>query len=151
MPAMGDIDSLLLDYADRLQRALRHLRYSYKKVRRLPVDSAKLDDEQLETWESFSARFARVVDLFLTKYIRSAVLRSDPGFEGSLRDFVNHAEKLGLVESADRWMVIRELRNITAHEYTDEELTGFFRKCRGLAEEVLRIERVLGKPRKRRR
>lgn len=34
------------------------------------------------------------------------------GFSGSLRDFVNQAEKLGYIENAETWMGIRELRNI---------------------------------------
>ncbi len=146
---MGDIDLIQREYARKLKRALDHLRYSYKKVKGLPSDPSKLDDEQLETWEGFSARFARVVDLFLTKYLRSAVLKDDPGFDGTLRDFVNQGEKLGLIASADRWMAIRELRNITAHEYTDEELSDFFKKSRKQAEEVLRIENILAKTSRR--
>lgn len=142
---MDEIDQILQEYAKKLKKALGHLRYSYTKVRRLPADSSKLDEEQLETWESFSARFARVVDLFLTKYLRSSILRNDPGFEGTLRDFVNQGEKLKLIQSAERWMAIRELRNITAHEYTDEELTEYFKKSRSLTEEVLRIEKILAK------
>lgn len=146
---MDEIDHILREYAKKLEKALGHLRYSYKKVLRLPADSSKLDEEQLETWESFSARFARVVDLFLMKYLRSFVLRNDPGFEGSLRDFVNQGEKLRLIPSAERWMAIRELRNITAHEYTEEELTEYLKNLRALAEEVLRIGKILAKRRKR--
>ena len=149
MAIMGEIDHILLGHAQKLKKALDHLRYSHKKVRRLPADSGKLDEEQLETWESFSARFARVVDLFLTKYLRSRIFKDDPGFEGTLRDFVNQAEKLGLVDSAERWMAIRELRNITAHEYTDADLTGYFKKSRKLADEVLRIEKLLAKTAKK--
>ena len=99
---MAEIDRVSQEYAKKLKKALEHLRYSHNKVRRLPTDSSKLDEEQLETWESFSARFARVVDLFLTKYLRAVVLQDDPGFEGSLRDFVNQAEKIGLIGSAQR-------------------------------------------------
>jgi|CXWL01.1.fsa_nt_gi hypothetical protein len=149
MSVVSEIDHILLGHAQKLKKALEHLRYSHKKVRRLPADSAKLDEEQLETWESFSARFARVVDLFLTKYLRSRILKDDPGFEGTLRDFVNQAEKHGLIASADRWMAIRELRNITAHEYTDADLTDYFKKSRKLADEVLRIEKILTKTPKR--
>lgn len=146
---MADLDRVLRMHADKLRKALEHLRYSHRKVRRLPADPSKLDDEQLEAWEGFSARFARVVDVFLTRYVRSVVLRDDPGFEGTLRDFVNQAEKIGLIESAERWMAIRELRNIAAHEYTDQELAEYFTQSRKLADSVLRIERILGKTPKR--
>ncbi len=99
---MAAMNLVIQEYAKKLKKALEHLRYSHNKVRRLPADSSKLDEEQLETWESFAARFARVVDLFLTKYLRAVVLQDDPGFEGSLRDFVNQAEKIGLIGSAQR-------------------------------------------------
>jgi len=148
---MSEFDRLSQEYAKKLKKALDHLRYSHNKVRRLPTDSSKLDEEQLATWESFSARFSRVVDLFLTKYLRAVVLQDDPGFEGSLRDFVNQAEKIGLIASAQRWMAIRELRNITAHEYAEEELSGYLERARKLADELLRIEKILDKAKTRKR
>jgi hypothetical protein len=92
-----------------------------------------------------------VVDLFLTKYLRAVVLQDDPGFEGSLRDFVNQAEKIRLIGSAQRWMAIRELRNITAYEYAEEELSGYFERTRKLAGELLRIEKILDKAKTRKR
>ena len=91
---MSGIEEILKGYGEKLRKALKHLRYSYNKVRCIPADPSKLDEEQLAAWESFSARFARVVDLFLTKYLRALVLKNDPGFEGSLRDFANQVEKL---------------------------------------------------------
>lgn len=148
---MSEFDRLSQEYAKKLKKALEHLRYSRDKVRRLPTDASKLDEEQLETWESFSARFSRVVDLFLTKYLRAVVLQDDPGFEGSLRDFVNQAEKIGLIASAQRWMAIRELRNITAHEYAEEELSGYFEQARKLADELLRVDAILDKAKTRKR
>ena len=54
----------------------------------------------------------------------------DPGFSGTLRDFVNQGEKLKLFDSADQWMAIRELRNISAHEYSDKDLVGFFKRLK---------------------
>ncbi len=148
---MTEIDRMSQEYAKKLKKALGHLRYSHKKILRLPTAPSKLDEEQLETWESFSARFARVVDLFLTKYLRAVVLQDDPGFDGSLRDFVNQAEKIGLISSARRWMAIRELRNITAHEYADEDLSGYFEQTRKLTGELLRVEKILNQPRPRKK
>ena len=99
-----------------------------------------MDDEILETWESFTARFSRVVNLFLTKLLRCLVLRNDPGFEGTLRDFVNQGEKLGLVESANQWMTFRGFRNIIAHEYEEDELKQNFEDLRRLTPVVIAIE-----------
>lgn len=110
----------------KIEKALIHLEYSYKKVKLLPTNPSLLDEESLETWESFSARFSRVVDLFLTKYIRTSVLIKDPGFEGSFIDFLNQAEKLLLIENSEEWLSLRALRNITVHDYSEEELQEYF-------------------------
>jgi hypothetical protein len=95
-----NLQALCQTYKIKLDKALQYLNYSFEKVKILPTNPESLDPESLETWESFSARFSRVADLFLTKYLKSYILAQDPGFEGSIRDFVNQAEKLGLIDSA---------------------------------------------------
>lgn len=127
---MPDIPAYIANQKSRLKKALAHLEYSYNKVKKLPVNPEQLDDETLEVWESFAARFGRVADIFLTKYLRSLILLEDPGFSGSLRDFVNQGEKLGYIKKADTWMGIRELRNIATYEYTDKDLAAFFQRLR---------------------
>lgn len=140
---MTDYQALLQQQHDKLNKALGHLDYSYKKVSALSTEEDKLDEETLETWESFCARFTRVVDLFLTKYLRTFVLEQDPGFTGSLRDFVNQGEKFDLLKDAKNWMRIRELRNITAHEYTSEDLAKFLETLREYARQRLSLKTSL--------
>lgn len=140
---MTDFDEILGGYQQRLDKALTHLRYSAKKVALLASSPAALGEEELETWESFATRHARVVDLFLTKYLRAYVLRDDPGFSGSLRDFANQGEKLGLIDSADDWMALRELRNVVAHEYSDHDAEAFFRTLRDSAARLLALSEKL--------
>ena len=89
-----------------------------------------MDEEQLETWESFAARFGRVSDIFLTRYLRSRVLEEDPGFSGTLRDFLLKAEKMNLIDDTTKWLSIRELRNLSTHEYGEEGLTKFYRSLK---------------------
>jgi hypothetical protein len=50
---------------------MKHLEYSYKKSKSLPMLDKEMDEEMLETWEGFSSRFARVVDLYTTKYLKT--------------------------------------------------------------------------------
>jgi hypothetical protein len=135
--------NLLTNYKEKLNKALSHLEYSYNKVKKLSNEADKLDDETLETWESFTARFSRVVDFFLTKYLRTYVLINDPGFNGSLRDFTNQGEKLNLIDNADDWMRYREYRNTISHEYTDEELSILFKNILNDAPHVLKIKKLL--------
>jgi hypothetical protein len=126
-------------YRRKVQKSLAHLQYSYDKVLLLSTDMTALDEETLETWESFTARFSRAVDLFLSKYLKAVVLENDPGFQGSLRDFVDQGEKLGVVDSADKWMELRKFRNLIAHEYEEEELGRIFREMRDLTPQILSV------------
>ncbi len=118
----NELENVLIE---ELKLGLQHLEYSYNKVTniaKLSTDPRKLDVEELETWESFVARFARVSDIFLSKYIRLKVLKEDPAYRGSFRDFLDMAEKINLISNSDEWMALRELRNKTAHEYTRDDL-----------------------------
>lgn len=114
---------LLQIYKSEFIDALSTLEHSWNKIkeRELPnIVIKNLDD--FETWEAFTARFARCTDIFLSKYIRLEVLRLDPGFRGEMRDYLDKAEKANLISSADKWMSVRELRNKISHEYTKEDI-----------------------------
>lgn len=137
---MTSYDKLLNNYRQKLLKALSHLEYSYRKIMMLPDDVSVLDEETLETWESFCARFARVSEIFLTRYLRSYILFTDPGFTGTLRDFVNQGEKLGLIDDSRAWMSIRELRNITSHDYSETDLTQFFIRLKNETPRLLAIK-----------
>jgi hypothetical protein len=128
----------------KLKKALAHLEYSYKKVVSLPTDVTKLDEEMLETWESFAARFGRVCDIFLSRYLRTLILIEDPGFSGTLRDFLNVGEKIGLIKDAKDWLALRELRNIASHEYSEKDLSIFLEALRNNCPKLLAISNMLG-------
>lgn len=110
-------------------KALSRLEYSYNKVKKLPINADAFDEETLEVWEGFTARFSRAVDLFLAKYLKACVLADDPGFQGSLRDFVDFGEKLGLVDSADKWMNLRGFRNLIAMNTKKKDWRKFLLTC----------------------
>ena len=116
-------------YRRYLLKALTYLEKSFSKAQKLPTRLDKCTDEDLETWESFTSRFARVVDIFLTKYICLMILKQDPGFEGTIKDYLNFAEKIG----------IREYRNIQAHDYTEESFDSFVTGLLHNTPELLKI------------
>lgn len=128
-----------INYTRKLKKALMHLSYSYQKILLLPTNPEVLDDETLETWEGFSARFARVVDLFITRYLRTLILIEDPGFNGTVRDILFFAEKKHWIEKAEDWLAVRELRNISAHDYTEKELGDFFQKIKHHTPQLLQL------------
>jgi len=137
---MTNYDALLSIQKRKLSKAIAHLTYSYNKIQNLIPDPNMPDEEAMETWESFASRFARVADMFLMQYLRTQIMSSDPGFSGSMRDFVNQGEKLGLLDNANAWMNIRELRNVVAHDYSEEELLYFFQKLRQECPRLLAIK-----------
>ena len=121
-----DYSKILADLTSELNLCLDHLQYSYGKVQKLKLSSASKDPDSLETYEALVARFARVTDIFIAKYLRSFSQKDDPAFQGSLVDTIHYAEKKGLIISAKVWIEIRELRNKISHEYATKDLKIIF-------------------------
>jgi hypothetical protein len=124
-------------------RALTHLEYSFKKVRDFDFTRLDWSEEELETLESFSSRFARSSDLIVSRLLRSLALASDPAFRGTLIDLLNFAEKQGWISSAKIWFRIRELRNVAAHEYTTEDLNKLLRELVQLTPVIFETQSLL--------
>lgn len=140
---MTDYQAILNETSGKLLKALDHLEYSYKKVQTLPDDLSSMDDEQMETWESFSSRFSRVSDIFIKQYLRAKVAIEEPGFKGTTRDYLNQAEKLSLIEDAQQWVHIRELGCVEDQEFENETLTNFFKTIKDKCPILLSIRNVI--------
>ena len=142
---MTDYKTLLNDVRNKLIKSITHLEFSYDKVQALTSNVLDMDDEMMETWESFSARFSRTSDIFLSRFVRTVILSGDPGFAGSLRDYVNKAEKLGLIDDAALWMEMRELRNVTVHDYNETTLSKIYERVRELAPKLIALKDIVNK------
>ncbi len=103
--------------------ALSTLAFSWNKLKEKNLPQLEQKNlEEFEAWEALTARFARTTDIFLSKYLRFLVLELDPGFRGEMRDLIDKGEKANIVSDADKWMAVRELRNMISHEYTREDI-----------------------------
>lgn len=71
---MDEHTSLLERYKAQLLKSLQHLEYSFKKVSYLDPVSEMSSEQELESWESFSSRFARSSDLYISKVLRKLIL-----------------------------------------------------------------------------
>jgi hypothetical protein len=120
---------------DDFTKSLSHLEYSYNKASAI-IRNPHLSEEDLEDLEGFASRFARASDIGIQKFLRLKVLEKDPGFRGGVIDILNESEKFGWIQSARNWARIRELRNITAHEYSETE-------SRELYTELVRLTPVI--------
>lgn len=117
-------------YYTKIVKSLRYLEYSFNRTLTMPTDPKLMNDSQLEAWDGFASRFARTSDIFLSKYLKARIEYDDPAYEGSFRDLLNRAEKLGIIDDVEIWREIRELRNATVHEYSDSDLQKIFEKFR---------------------
>lgn len=136
---------LLKDIQHKLEKSLDHLEFSYQKVQTLTHEIANMDDEIMEVWESFTARFGRSADIFLNRYLRTFLMVQDPGYEGSLRDMLNKAEKMGLIDEVQLWLEIREIRNAAVHDYNDSSLSKIYLRIHELTPALLGLRQIINK------
>lgn len=121
----------------------RVVEYRYNKIISNKITATAQDPESLETFEALVSRFSRVTAIFAAKYLRALAEQDDPAFRGSLRDWVNYAEKRGVIQSAKMWMDIWELRNKISYEYATKDLSGVFKKMLANTPEVLCVRELL--------
>src|SRR3990167_11049352 len=111
---VDDKKSVLLENLESLERSAEHLRYPLEKCKTL---APPFSPENLESIEALSARFARTADILTQKVVRSLLLylREEAG---SFIDTTNRMEKMGLTDSAQTMLEIRDLRNEIVHDYS---------------------------------
>ncbi|MCE8038912.1 hypothetical protein [Halomonas sp. MCCC 1A11062] len=106
-----------------VEREVHHLSYSSRNVFTLPFTeerAAKLgEDEALaERVEAYTSRFCRLQDTAGDKLL-PLWLRALGEKTGAVADNLDRAEKLGVLDSADKWLEIRQIRNQMIHEYIE--------------------------------
>ena len=140
---MTDYQKILAELKRELESSIDHLNYSYNKIVTRKIQTTTREPESLEIFEALVSRFARTTDIFMAKYMRTFAEKDDPAFRGSLVDTIYYAEKSGLIDSAQHWIEIRELRNKIAHEYADRDLSLIFEQVLIAAPTVLGIRASL--------
>ncbi|MBN2679711.1 hypothetical protein HHS34_008665 [Acidithiobacillus montserratensis] len=84
-------------------------------------DARRLEDnpELAEMVDAFVSRFGRLQDTVGDKLLPA--WRSAVGEEpATMTDNLDRAERLGLIESADLWLTLRQLRNQMIHDYIED-------------------------------
>jgi phosphoglycolate phosphatase-like HAD superfamily hydrolase len=77
------------------------------------------DPDLSERVEAFVSRFARLQDMLGDKLLPE-ILSALGERVGAVIDNLDRAERLGLLTSADEWLVMRNLRNQMVHEYVED-------------------------------
>ena len=103
-----------------LQNSLETLELSVNKCNQIG-HKAIYSFEENESFDSLTSKFARTSDIYMQKVLRGIwSLLHEPYVP--FIDLLNKVEKTGIIDSADRLLEIRELRNEIAHEYIPETL-----------------------------
>jgi len=103
------------------------------------IKRAKSDSEEIKSWnnlnpeifennekrrtvDSFIFRFSKIQDLIGEKLFKE-ILQKVGEYQRnmSFTEILDKAEKLEIIESADKWSNFRELRNSLSHEYPSNE------------------------------
>jgi len=112
-----------------LASARQHLDFSFRQVAGLSATLEGATEQQLESAEAFTGRFARCVDLLVNKALRS-LDRMELNPEGTLLDVINRAEKRGLIGRAEELREMKDVRNMIAHDYAGAKAAEIFVYCR---------------------
>ena len=137
----ADLRALLEAETSRLGQAAAHLRWSLARCESL--GPGPWPPDLLERLESMASRFARLSDLLTQRVMRLAD-ELELEAPGSLLDRIRRAEKRGWAQSDGQLVRVRELRNLIAHEYEDEDLPALYAEVQRLAPTLLHaVDRAL--------
>lgn len=109
-------------HSERLKYAIEKLSSHFP----LSADAvSSLSEDELPLLEFYTSRFSKLQDLMgnaLFPKLLSAV--GEPIDEMTFIDRLHRLEKLGVIDSTETWMKMRQMRNHLVHEYPDNpELT----------------------------
>jgi len=127
---MSNQRQLISRRLEHLERMRTYLEYSAVRMARIlpkmqqATDALSLDEH--ETLAAFRVRFSEFQE-HLGKTMRNLAIEEEVDVErfGSV---LAYTEKIGILDSVDRWKEIRELRNGINHEYEEDpvRLAQFF-------------------------
>lgn len=76
---------------------------------------------ELESFDSLTSKFGRSSDIYTQKVLRTTWILLREAFVPFI-DMMNSMEKIGMIQSAEQILDIRDLRNKIAHEYLPDAI-----------------------------
>ena len=114
--------------------AKEQLDYSHLQLQNVSLE-VDFSDEELVQMEAYTARFARVLDIYTQKILKTIDILEGYG-DGSLRDILNRCEKAGIIGDANDVLSWRILRNEIAHDYIPSQQRKIFFEVRDRYSEI---------------
>lgn len=106
------------------QLALKQFEYSMNACSSFNLE-LEFSETDLEKMEAYTARFARLLDIYTQKILKTIDVLEGYGY-GSLRDILNRSAKTGIISSEIEVLHWRFLRNEIAHDYIPSEQRRIF-------------------------
>lgn len=137
---MNDHQALIWKKLDHLARMRGYLEYSVVQIQALhmPLVWERLTPDEHESLAAFRVRFSEFQE-HMGKTMKAVAVEEEKRSE-PFTAVLFYMEKLGCLESVDRWKEIRELRNAVNHEYEDDSaaLQSLFQAMLSSTPELLR-------------
>jgi uncharacterized protein YutE (UPF0331/DUF86 family) len=132
----NDLLVLLKDDWALLKLAQSQFNYSEKLCAHIIAETSEFDDPTLEHMEAYTARYARLLDMYIQKILK--LLDRLEGYgDGTLRDVLNRCAKAGMILDADKLMRWRIFRNEIAHDYLPTSQRTIFFEVKEISVELL--------------
>ena len=118
---MDKKEEILKENLDTLNKSLERLWESFLICQVIGI-KGEFTAQELREFESLTSRFTRTIDLFINKCL-SSLYKIELEDLGTIIDLLNKAEKREIIESAETWKKIKELRNSISHDYDIYDFT----------------------------
>ena len=115
------LQTLLRQYRDKAKKALELYLHSARRVSSFDLNVLKTP-EDLEPYDALAERFERAVEITLNPLLKSIELAETGASSETIRDKLNLAAKLNLIDDVDLWLEMRAVRNRIAHDYLPERI-----------------------------
>ena len=137
---MNDHQALIWKKLDHMDRMRGYLQYSAAQIQALhmPLHWDRLEPDEHESLAAFRVRFSEYQE-HMGKTMKAIAVEEEKTAE-PFTAVLLYMEKLGCLESVDRWKEIREIRNAVNHEYEDDSvaLQGLFQAMLASTPELMR-------------
>ncbi|MBN1114267.1 MAG: nucleotidyltransferase substrate binding protein [Oligoflexia bacterium] len=120
---------ILLDACSKAEKAAAAFFHSMQKLKKFnPALQHDLDD--LEPYDAMVSRFERTSEVMINKLFRAVQYYETGAKEGTIRDCLNFMIKINIIDDAEDWMNMRELRNKITHDYLSNRINDFYSEIR---------------------
>ncbi len=116
---MKTLKDILIDETPLFEKSIQQFTEIYEDVKEINLKE-ELVKAELYLLDTYSARFARCVDIYENKILKTIATIVDGKYMTAL-DLFNKMEQLNVISNARSFYKIKQLRNRIVHEYAEKD------------------------------